>query len=87
MSRTFAFSERVKLKLKGEMFNVVNHPMFAQPNNLLGIKSAAGFTTSGTFGQFTTMLNRTTSSEGIALSSIYAPGGPRSVQVSMKLSF
>jgi hypothetical protein len=87
LSRTFAFNDRIKLKLKGEMFNFVNHPMFAQPNNLLGIKSAAGFTPSGTFGQFTTMLNRTTSSEGIALSSIYAPGGPRSVQLSLKLSF
>ncbi|MBK6724623.1 MAG: hypothetical protein IPG58_15530 [Acidobacteria bacterium] len=88
LSRTFGFGEKVKLRLKGEMFNVVNHPMFAAPQNNLGLRSTPGaFTPSATFGQYTNMLNRTTSQEGIALSSIYAPGGPRSVQLSVKLSF
>ncbi|MBL8202955.1 MAG: TonB-dependent receptor [Blastocatellia bacterium] len=87
LSRTFGLGEKAKLSVKGEIFNFVNHPMFAQPNNLLAIKSAAGITPAGTFGQFTNMLNRTPATEGIVLSSIYAPGGPRSVQLSMKLSF
>ena len=88
LSRTILFGERIKLRLKGEVFNFINHPMFASPSYILGTKSTNGtFITSGTFGQFTNMLNRTTASEGIALSSIYAPGGPRSVQLSFKLSF
>lgn len=88
LSRTFGFNEKVKLKIKGEMFNFVNHPMFAAPQGILGLRLTPGaFTPSATFGTYTTMLNRTTSQEGIALSSIYAPGGPRSVQLSMKLSF
>lgn len=88
LSRTFGFSEKIKLKLKGEMFNFVNHPMFAAAQGILGLRTTPGaFTPSATFGTYTTMLNRTTSSEGIALSSIYAPGGPRSIQLSMKLSF
>lgn len=88
LGRTFGFSEKVKLKLKGEIFNFVNHPMFAAPQGILGLRLTPGaFTPSATFGQSTTMLNRTTSQEGIALSSIYAPGGPRSIQLSMKLSF
>jgi hypothetical protein len=88
LSRTFGFSERIRLKLKGEGFNVVNHPMFAIPDNLLGIKTGpTTVTPAGTFGQFTRMLNRTASDGGIALSSIYAPGGPRSIQLSFKLSF
>ncbi|HMS07951.1 MAG TPA: carboxypeptidase regulatory-like domain-containing protein [Pyrinomonadaceae bacterium] len=88
LSRTFSFGERYRLSLKGEVFNFVNHPMFASPVNILGLRSGAGtFTPSATFGQYTTMLNRTTSSEGIALSSIYAPGGPRSIQLSMRFSF
>lgn len=88
LSRTFVFNEKVKLRLKGEMFNFVNHPMFAAPQGILGLRLTPGaFTPSATFGTYTTMLNRTTSSEGIALSSIYAPGGPRSIQLSMKLSF
>ncbi|MCS6806508.1 MAG: carboxypeptidase regulatory-like domain-containing protein [Acidobacteriota bacterium] len=87
LSRTFAFGERVRLKLKGEVFNFVNHPMFAEPNNILGNKNASGITLSPTFGQFTSMLNRTPSVEGIQLSSIYAPGGPRSIQLSFRLSF
>lgn len=88
LSRTFGFGEKVRLKLKGEVFNVVNHPMFALPDNTLGIKTGpTTFTQIGTFGQFTRMLNRTPSDGGIALSSIYAPGGPRSIQLSLKLSF
>lgn len=88
LSRTFGFTEKVRLRLKGEVFNFVNHPLFAAPQNILGLRLTPGaFTPSATFGQSTTMLNRTTSQEGIALSSIYAPGGPRSVQLSMKLSF
>lgn len=88
LGRTFSFGERVKLRLKGEVFNFVNHPMFAAPQNNLGLRLAPGsFTPLATFGQFTTMLNRTTSQEGIALSSIYAPGGPRSIQLSFRLSF
>ncbi len=88
LSRTFRFGENMKLKLKGEVFNFVNHPMFAAPQGILGLRLTPGaFTPSATFGTYTTMLNRTTSQEGIALSSIYAPGGPRSIQLSMKLSF
>jgi hypothetical protein len=88
LGRTLSFGERVKLRLKGEVFNFVNHPLFAAPQNNLGLRLTPGsFTPSANFGQFTTMLNRTTSQEGIALSSIYAPGGPRSIQLSMRLSF
>lgn len=88
LSRTFTFRETINLRIKAEMFNFVNHPMFAQPANSIGQKNANGtFTPLSTFGTYSTMLNRTTASEGIALSSIYAPGGPRSVQLSMKLSF
>ncbi len=88
LTRTFGLTESVKVRLKGEVFNFVNHPMFAAPQGILGLRLTPGsFTPSSTFGTYATMLNRTTSQEGIALSSIYAPGGPRSVQLSMKLSF
>lgn len=88
LSRTFGFGERMKLQLKGEVFNFVNHPLFAAPVNSLGLKFGTGtFIPTATFGQYATMLNRTTSQEGIALSSIYAPGGPRSIQLSFRFSF
>lgn len=88
LSRTFAFSERIKLRFKAEAFNVVNHPMFASPVTLMGTKNANGsFTANTQFGTFDRMLNRTPAGEGIALSSLYAPGGPRSIQLSARLSF
>ena len=88
LGRVFRFSERMKLQLKAEVFNFVNHPNFASPNAQIGSRAPNGaFTPSALFGRVTTMLNRVTNSEGASLTSIYQVGGPRSIQLSAKFSF
>ena len=75
VGRIFKFSERTQLQIKGEVFNVFNHPMFGS--------YGTDFTSPSTFGVPATTMN---SSLG-GLSSLYQLGGPRSIQFSARLSF
>jgi hypothetical protein len=63
------------------MFNVLNHPNFAPFNTTFQTGNAY-------FGQSTQMLNQIAvgGSQG-GQSSLYAPGGPRSIQLALKLVF
>ncbi|HKZ01687.1 MAG TPA: TonB-dependent receptor, partial [Pyrinomonadaceae bacterium] len=75
LGRTFRFTEKVGLQVKGEAFNAFNHPMFA------GYRTS--FTVPGTFGVPSTTLN-----SGLGgLNSLYQLGGSRSIQLSARLSF
>ena len=86
LRRQFALSERVRLQFKGELFNIFNHPNFTNPASSLGTVSAAGvFTPTSTFGRTTSLLATSFASSGF--SALYQPGGPRSVQLTAKLSF
>jgi hypothetical protein len=80
--RDFAILESLKLQLRAELFNVLNHPNFAPPisditapnfglsNQILAQYLAGGFGLGG--GSF---------------SSLYQSGGPRSIQLALKLTF
>jgi hypothetical protein len=82
VGRKFNFTERVNLQFRSDFFNVLNHPNFANPVPCLDCgPSAFG-------GASTQMLNGgLTSASGLGLSSVYQIGGPRSVQLSMKIQF
>ncbi len=78
--RQFALTERTRLQLRAEVFNVFNHPNFGDP---------VGDLQSRLFGLSTQTLARSLGSGGLngGLSPLYQVGGPRSVQLALRLGF
>lgn len=80
LRRQFSLSEGLKLQLRAEAFNLLNRANFGNPNNVLA---------NPMFGQSTQTLARSLGTGGIngGLSPLYQIGGPRSVQLALKLLF
>ncbi|MGA7696440.1 MAG: TonB-dependent receptor, partial [Candidatus Sulfotelmatobacter sp.] len=80
LRRQFRFTERLSLQFRGDFFNILNHPNFGSPINYLS---------SPQFGQSTQMLNNYLGSGGQSggLNPLYQIGGPRSIQLALKLQF
>ena len=78
LSRRFSLTERWSLRFRTDAFNVLNKPNFANPVSNLSFS---------TFGLSTQMLNHGLSSAGGGLNPLYQVGGPRSLQLSLKLEF
>jgi hypothetical protein len=80
LHKTFQASERVTVQFRAELFNAYNHPNFATPaasgNSLL--------TAGSSFGLSQEMAN---SSSGGLLLPLFNSGGPRSIQLALKLLF
>jgi hypothetical protein len=79
--RQFQLQGATSLQFRAELFNVFNTPNFASPDTNL---------TSNLFGQSNTMLGRglTAGTGGSGtLSPLYQIGGPRSMQLALKLQF
>ena len=80
LQRQFHLTDRLELIFRSEFFNVFNHPNFGSPINTL---------TSPLFGQSTQMLASFLGSGGAngGFSPLYQIGGPRSIQLALKLQF
>jgi len=80
LRRQFRFTERASLQTRADFFNILNHPNFGSPINYLS---------SPQFGQATMMLNNSLGSGGQSggLNPLYQIGGPRSIQLALKLQF
>lgn len=76
LRRQFSLGERLKLQLRGEAFNLFNHPNFGAVGQYL-------FAGPSFFGRAQNTLN---SNLG-GLNALYQMGGPRSLQFSLRLSF
>ncbi len=77
--RQFHFTEKVGLRFRGEFFNLFNHPNFGQPTNSL---------TSPLFGQSTqTLASSVAGTDNAGSNPLYQTGGPRSIQLALKLLF
>jgi hypothetical protein len=78
--RQFRFTDRVSLQARGDLFNILNHPNFGSPINYLS---------SPQFGQSIQMLSNYLGSGGQSggLNPLYQIGGPRSIQIALKLQF
>jgi hypothetical protein len=92
LRRQFNLTERIRLDVRVEYFNVFNHPMFGisgsqcNPNAFWGYQ---GSTASSTFGKVcpgsTTNVDGGGSING--QNALYAVGGPRSAQFTLKVHF
>ena len=79
LRKMISVSERVKLHLAVQGFNILNHPTFANVSPFDG-----GNLSSPNFGVVTRMLNQ---SFGGGVSSLYRSGGPRSMELSIRFQF
>jgi hypothetical protein len=78
--RQFQLTEKVGLRFRGEFFNLFNHPNFGPPDNNL---------TDALFGLSTQTLASSLGSGGAngGFNPLYQIGGPRSIQLALKLQF
>ena len=75
LSRKFAITDHLNLQFRADAFNLFNHPNFANPEAFIGFGPS--------FLLSSAMLNQTIG----GLNSLFQEGGPRSLQLSLKLSF
>ena len=84
--RRFHISEAIKLQLRADIFNVLNHPNFADPSGNLG-SFGPPLSPNNLFGMSTAMANTPFNGITNGLSPLYRVGGPRSLQLSLRFSF
>jgi hypothetical protein len=87
LHRLFTIRESVKLQFRAEIFNVLNHPNFGQPNGNFFTGAPTFGLSSQTLGQYLNGGGFGTNVGGGAFSSLYQLGGPRSIQLGLKLLF
>jgi hypothetical protein len=80
LQRQFRFTEMLRIHFRAEFFNILNHPNFGSPNNSLP---------SPLFGRSTQTLANSLGSGGAngGFNPLYQIGGPRSIQLALKLQF
>ncbi len=89
LRRQFNLGERYKLQFRTEFFNVFNHPNFADPVGTLGTFFGGTLFANSQFGRSASMLGRSLGNGGLTggFNPLYQVGGPRSIQLSLKLEF
>ncbi|HKX31647.1 MAG TPA: carboxypeptidase regulatory-like domain-containing protein [Blastocatellia bacterium] len=91
MRRQFKLTGKVGLQFKADLFNLFNRPNFSNPDGMLynGLATGQPPSLSPSFGLSDSMVGRSGESTGVigGLNSLYQAGGPRSIQLSLKLQF
>jgi len=80
--REFIARDRLRIRFEADIFNVLNQPNFASPSAVL---------TDNSFGISRSMMNASfgsgNASTGGGYNSLYTMGGPRAIQLALKLVF
>jgi hypothetical protein len=79
LRRAIPITERIGLTISAQAYNVFNHPNFANPSPFEGANLV-----SPNFGVVSEMLNQ---SFGGPVNSLFRPGGPRSIELTVRLRF
>jgi hypothetical protein len=79
VGRKFTLSERINLQFRADAFNALNHPNFANPNALIF--------PFGSLLPFEAKASQMLNSGLGGLNPLFQEGGPRSLQLSLKLTF
>lgn len=74
LQKKFFVTERINLNFRAEAFNLLNHPIFANPSGSIGSNPASP---SGGFGRITSILN----------TGAVGTGTPRRLQFALRLNF
>jgi hypothetical protein len=81
IKRTFPVGERWRIVFRAEAFNALNHPDFANPGPFNRVGTPL-------FGQSVQMLNTAIGQvQGSGTSPLYESGGPRSMQIVLRVEF
>jgi len=80
LQRQFRVTEKLRLRFRAEFFNIFNHANFGNPTNNL---------TNPLFGRSTQTLANSLGAGGASggFNPLYQIGGPRSIQLALKLQF
>jgi hypothetical protein len=88
LHREFLLSDRFTLQLRAEVFNLLNHPNFANPSDSdnPGVLTVAPFPQ---WGAATQTLANGLSPSGVVgqLSPLFQIGGPRTMQLALRIHF
>jgi hypothetical protein len=93
LRRRFSLTERLKLDVRAEYFNVFNHPMFGiagsqcNPDTFWGLQGGPAFSSFGKVCPGTATTNVDGGGTPNGQSALYAVGGPRTAQFTLKLLF
>jgi hypothetical protein len=79
--KSFRITERFNAQLRGEFFNILNHPEFGIPGSLLVNAFNNDLSSPGSFGQVPG------TPDVVAANPVIGTGGPRNIQLGLKFRF
>jgi hypothetical protein len=79
--KTWSFRERFGVQLRGEFFNILNHPNFTNPYGVGGQLGNVDPSVPGSFGF------ASATPDVAAANPVIGSGGPRAIQLGLKLRY